>query len=248
MRGARDRNRTGTTVSSRGIFLPLRLSPLPSPHSWSGLSLCPTLIIESVVRQGPSSLYTFTDTSMNLYKYTPEQLRIAVADSRSMRQVLMSLHVAPMGGNYDVLRKAIHHWRLDTSHFSGQAWNRGLRTGRRYSVNDYLANKRSIQSYKLAKRLTAEGLLQHQCAMCGNSQWLDGPIPLELDHINGNKSDNELSNLRFLCPNCHALTPTYRSKNRSRLSSGLPPPLRAEVSPNLTPFTPAVSALGAQSS
>jgi hypothetical protein len=72
---------------------------------------------------------------------------------------------------------------------------------------------------------------------------------IELDHVNGNNKDNRLENLRLLCPNCHALTPTYRSKRRSQgLSSGLqsPPCSGGAVSPNLTPFTPAVSEPGAQ--
>lgn len=42
-----------------------------------------------------------------------------------MRQVLQKLKVAPYGGNYDVLRKAINHFGLDISHFTGQAWNKG---------------------------------------------------------------------------------------------------------------------------
>jgi 5-methylcytosine-specific restriction endonuclease McrA len=61
-----------------------------------------------------------------------------------------------------------------------------------------------------------EGIFEHRCANCRNTRWLNQPIPLELDHINGNNKDNRLKNLRLLCPNCHAQTPTYRSKKRSK--------------------------------
>jgi hypothetical protein len=61
---------------------------------------------------------------MKLRKYSEKQLREAVKNAASMRQVLQILNVAPYGGNYDVLRKAIRHFRLDTLHFTGQAWNK----------------------------------------------------------------------------------------------------------------------------
>ena len=152
---------------------------------------------------------------MKLYKYSQEQLRDAVISSTSMRQVLIQLGVAPYGGNYDVLRKAIQHFNLDTSHFRGQAWNKGLSTGPKQPIEKYLSNELEIQSYKLKNRLLKEGILEHKCLNCSNTTWLGQPIPLELDHINGDNKDNRLKNLRLLCPNCHALTPTYRSKNRS---------------------------------
>ena len=152
---------------------------------------------------------------MKLYKYTKDQLLDAVVSSTSMRQVLIKLGVAPYGGNYDVLRKAIQHFNLDTSHFRGQAWNKGLSIGSKQPIEKYLSNESEIQSYKLKNRLLNEDILEHKCLNCSNTTWLGKPIPLELDHINGDNKDNRLINLRLLCPNCHALTPTYRSKNRS---------------------------------
>ena len=70
-----------------------------------------------------------------------------------MRQVLQILGVAPYGGNYDVLRKAIKFYSLETSHFTGQAWNKGKSLPPRRPINKYLENEVPIQSYKLKNRL-----------------------------------------------------------------------------------------------
>jgi hypothetical protein len=40
------------------------------------------------------------------------------------------------------------------------------------------------------------------------------PLLIELDHIDGNNKNNEITNLRFLCILCHSLTSTYRTKNK----------------------------------
>ena len=53
----------------------------------------------------------------------------------------------------------------------------------------------------------------HQCSQCGLDEWNELPIPLELDHANGNNRDARLHNLWLLCPNCHAQTPTWRGRN-----------------------------------
>lgn len=49
---------------------------------------------------------------------------------------------------------------------------------------------------------------------CGLEKWQGKNIPLEVDHIDGNHENNKLTNLKLLCCNCHALTPTYRIKNK----------------------------------
>lgn len=160
---------------------------------------------------------------MKLRKYDQQQLEEAVKSSTSLRQVLEVLGVAPYGGNYEVLRKAITYFNLDTSHFTGQRWNKGRTFGPKQPLKRFLKNELKITSFKLKNRLLAEGILKPQCSSCERSEWLNQPIPLELDHINGNRSDNRLINLRLLCPNCHALTPTYRGKNiAAKLSSVLP--------------------------
>ena len=150
---------------------------------------------------------------MKLRKYTVEQLKEAVKTSHSYRQALKKLGVAPYGGNYDVIRKAIFHFEIDSSHFRGQGWNKGQKFGFKKPIEDYLSNKFPIQSYKLKNRLLKEGLLFPFCSNCRQDKWLGQLIPLELDHIDGNNSNNSFNNLRLLCPNCHALTSTYRGKN-----------------------------------
>lgn len=54
----------------------------------------------------------------------------------------------------------------------------------------------------------------YTCEECGIGNMYNGkPLSLELDHIDGNNSNNSVENLRILCPNCHSQTPTHRSKN-----------------------------------
>ena len=51
------------------------------------------------------------------------------------------------------------------------------------------------------------------CAECGISEWRGVSIVLEIDHIDGNSSNDTRQNLKALCPNCHSITPTWRGRN-----------------------------------
>lgn len=70
------------------------------------------------------------------------------------------------------------------------------------------------QTYKLKNRLLKEGMLKYVCSCCKITTWQNKPLSLELDHIDGDKYNHKLENLRLLCPNCHSQTDTYRGRNK----------------------------------
>lgn len=156
---------------------------------------------------------------MRKKKWSEAQLKNAIKTSLSTRQVLHKLGLVPAGGNYEQIAKYIKKLKLDTKHFKGKAWNKGL-TGigkPRIPLEDILKKETYFQSFKLKKRLFAEKLKPKHCELCGWAEkTTDGYLPLELDHINGDRNDNRLKNLRILCPNCHSLQPTHRGRNQKR--------------------------------
>ena len=65
-------------------------------------------------------------------------------------------------------------------------------------------------------RARREALIREKgrrCEICGRVSWQQRPIPLQLDHIDGDSANNKRANLRLLCPNCHAQTPTFAGRN-----------------------------------
>jgi hypothetical protein len=151
--------------------------------------------------------------------WSESQLRKAVRESKSIRQVLHKLKLREAGGNYSQVKKYIEFYKINRKHFTGKGWSKGLRgIGRPLIKLEAILVKDSyFQSYKLKKRLFEAKLKPVSCEECGwNEKSKDGRIPLELDHINGDSMDNRLENLRVLCPNCHSLKPTHRGRNRKK--------------------------------
>ena len=82
-------------------------------------------------------------------------------------------------------------------------WKQGLQDGRKGK----LQTSGYIHRYILEKQ-------NYQCDSCSISEWNGSKIILELDHIDGNSTNNAENNLRCLCPNCHSQTSTYKAKNK----------------------------------
>lgn len=149
--------------------------------------------------------------------WTDDELISAVKKSYSYRNVLIVLSLIPAGGNYAQVQRRIRELSLSTDHFKGQGWNKGQKyhSTARPQLVDLLVENIEVQSYKLKARLYEEGLKSPKCELCGWAEVSkDGRIPVELDHINGDRLDNRMENLRILCPNCHSLQDTHRGRNK----------------------------------
>ena len=147
-------------------------------------------------------------------KYTLEELKEAVANSLSIAGVLKSLGLIVAGGNYKTIKEKITKHKLDTSHFTGMGWRKGKKIpGEKIPLSKILVNGSTYRTSLIRPRLIKEGYKEHKCEICGNTTWQGKEIPLELHHINGINTDNRIENLQLLCPNCHALTDTFRGKN-----------------------------------
>lgn len=114
---------------------------------------------------------------------------------------------------YDTYKKYAVKYECFITNQSGKGTTKS--SGSKIPLEDILNGEHpQYQSNKLRHRLLEESYFQYKCYSCNLTEWLNKPIPLELEHIDGNSSNHKLENLTLLCPNCHAFTTTYRGKNK----------------------------------
>jgi hypothetical protein len=80
-------------------------------------------------------------------------------------------------------------------------------------------NRRILEGEKVWFRQIRRYLIETRGEKCEECGWnkknpITDTVPLDMDHVDGNHENNELTNLRLLCPNCHSLTPTYKGLNK----------------------------------
>ena len=151
--------------------------------------------------------------------YTKENLENIVKDSKSYREVLRKTgRIMDCGGNYSLLKKRIREFGINTDHFLGRSANCGKdhKGGgkEKYKIEEIFCENSPVTRKVIKDYIKKHNLLIYECAICGfDGEGWEGITALELDHINGINNDNRLENLRYLCPNCHATTETYRGRN-----------------------------------
>ena len=149
---------------------------------------------------------------MNSNDVTDDDVLRAANSAVSMSAAAKSLNL-----KYRIFKKRAVELGCFKTNQSGKGTQRPLPVWNKVPLTEILNGEHpNFQTFKLKHRLLKEGILQNCCSVCGLSVWWDKEIQCELDHIDGNKFNHSLENLRMLCPNCHSQTVTYRGKNKGR--------------------------------
>lgn len=142
--------------------------------------------------------------------YSKEAFIEAWNSSSCVAEVCRALGLKSKGGNYETFRLTAVELGLSSDHFT-TTYKQGKRVKR--DLSEILVYGTRVTGVDLLKRMVSEGLFIRKCYKCDRTEWNDLPIPLELDHIDGDRQNNVIENLMPLCPNCHAQTSTWRGRN-----------------------------------
>lgn len=154
--------------------------------------------------------------------YTEAQLKSAVAQSRCIAEVIRNLGLQNSGAMSRSIRHMIQMYNIDISHFPPlQEIQRsiGIKSSETWRVNtsEVFCEQSKVCQNTIVKYYRKEADIPYECVECGNNGIYNSrPLVLQLDHINGISDDNRLSNLRWLCPNCHSQTATFTRRNGHR--------------------------------
>lgn len=154
--------------------------------------------------------------------YTDEALIAAIKDSLTYADVLRCLGLRVHSSRYKRVQKDVQRLGLDTSHFLRNRIGMSKPINIEKPLEELLLEGTEVHTHRLKKRLIKAGLLEEKCHICEVLHWQGRKLSLHLDHIDGNRRNNTLENLRLLCPNCHSLTETYcGNKNKKHSYSCL---------------------------
>lgn len=145
-----------------------------------------------------------------------EELEEIVNSSKTLQEVLRKIGYSSVSGaNRNTVQKRIDKYNISTEHFT-----KGVSNGiQRTEENVFCVNSTATQT-TLRRWYIKGNYTEYKCSICGQEPfWNNKPLTLTLDHIDGNNTNDVLSNLRWVCPNCDRQLDTFGSKNKRQFGS-----------------------------
>ena len=138
---------------------------------------------------------------------TTDQLKAAVLNNFSYSGAIRELGLSTRGNSFTSVKCRIQNEGITTEHF------KRIAHGRIPDSKFFVYGKIRSTSALRCRYLKLE--IEYSCVECHNKGiWNEKALSLQLDHKNGDLRDNRLTNLRWLCPNCHTQTNTFAGKRR----------------------------------
>ena len=137
--------------------------------------------------------------------FSKEELMEFVKSSTSLRQLAVKCGYASDSGSVNAtIKSMIKFYNFDTSHFLNLNGSSEMKNN-----FDYSRFKKGSAIKSANMKAALSHLKGHKCENCGLEEWQGVEIPLEVHHIDADSLNNEIDNLKLLCPNCHALTENW---------------------------------------
>lgn len=157
-----------------------------------------------------------------IYSYSKDDLQKFLDESTSYGEVLEKVGLGKRGRNTDTLKKVISEFNLDETKLNQNRHNKYVQCAKNTHVkikkplSEILTKDSTYQGYKLLLRLYEEGIKIPQCEFCGITEWNNKPLVFQIHHEDGDSTNNELSNIKVACPNCHSQTENYAGKSKNK--------------------------------
>lgn len=158
--------------------------------------------------------YVFSKKNCLINQYSKNQIQKILNESSTYKEALEKMgYENAVGSSYRTLKEFIKVNNLDTTHMS----HRAAISFRPNTDEDVFCENSKVTQSCLRNRVLKDSLIPYVCAICGQPpEWNGKPLTLTLDHKNGNRNDNRLNNLQFVCPHCDQQQSTFCSKNKQR--------------------------------
>lgn len=120
-------------------------------------------------------------------EYTDNDIIKNAKNVKSLAGLLRSVNLKVVGGNYINMKRILQRLKVNTKHWTGQAWNKGEQ------LKDFSQYTKIVSAKKHLIKIRG-----NTCEECLRKTWQGKPISLEIHHKDGNRTNNKLTNKSYV--------------------------------------------------